>query len=174
VHTVAGVRWVGSETSGPQAAPGSLNAAGIRHEDVERLSFADASFDLVVSNDVLEHVDDPQRAAAEMLRVLRPGGVLLMTIPFHTTLDRNRRRAKVTAKGLEHYLPDVYHGNPVSDDGSLVFTDFGWEFLDEMRALGYAGVALHTYWAEARGYLGVGQHYIRAVKPHRPVDEVTT
>jgi GT2 family glycosyltransferase/ubiquinone/menaquinone biosynthesis C-methylase UbiE/glycosyltransferase involved in cell wall biosynthesis len=171
VHNVAGVRWVGSEYFGPQAAPGSISAAGIRHEDVERLSFADASFDLVVSNDVLEHVDDPQRAAAEMLRVLRPGGVLLMTVPFHTALDRNRRRAKVTGTGLVHYLPEVYHGNPVSDDGSLVFTDFGWEFLDEMSALGYADVALHTYWAEARGYLGVGQHYIRAVKPHRPVDE---
>jgi GT2 family glycosyltransferase/glycosyltransferase involved in cell wall biosynthesis/SAM-dependent methyltransferase len=159
-----GARWTGSEYLGPSVERGSVNEAGIRHEDVERLSFGDTSFDLVVSNDVLEHVDDPQKALSEIFRVLRPGGVLLMTIPFHTDLAKDRRRAKMTDGGIVHYMPEAYHGNPVSEDGSLVFTDFGWEFLDEMRAAGYAEVALHLYWDESRGYLGVGQHYIRAVK----------
>jgi hypothetical protein len=53
----------------------------------------------------------------------------------------------------------------VSSDGSLVFVDFGWEFLDRMRASGYADVALHVYWDESRGYYGVGEHYIKAMKP---------
>jgi SAM-dependent methyltransferase len=59
----------------------------------------------------------------------------------------------------------------VSDEGSLVFTDFGWEFLEQMRQAGFADVALHIYWAESRGYLGVGQHYIRAVKSGRSYAE---
>jgi SAM-dependent methyltransferase len=125
----------------------------------------------VVSNDVLEHVDEPARALGEIWRVLRPGGVLLLTVPFHTGMDGSVRRAKVTEAGLVHYLPEVYHGNPVSDDGSLVFTDFGWELLDDMRAAGYAEVAMHIYWDESRGYYGVGQHYIRAVKPRPPIDQ---
>lgn len=40
----------------------------------ERLPFADGSFDAVVSTDALHHVDHPERAAAEIVRVLRPGG----------------------------------------------------------------------------------------------------
>jgi GT2 family glycosyltransferase/ubiquinone/menaquinone biosynthesis C-methylase UbiE len=164
VRSVPGARFVGSEYLGPDVQPGSVDARGLRHEDVERLSFPDASFDLVVSNDVLEHVDEPRKALAEILRVLRPGGTLLMTIPFHTNLERGVRRAKVTPNGLRHYLPEVYHGNPISEQGSLVFTDFGWDFLDEMRDLGYADVALHIYWDESRGYFGVGQHYLKATK----------
>lgn len=163
-RSVPNGRFVGSEYLGPSAQPGSVDGAGIRHEDVERLSFAAASFDLVVSNDVLEHVDDPARALAEIGRVLRPGGVLLLTVPFHTGMENSVRRAKVTEGGLVHYLPEVYHGNPVSDDGSLVFTDFGWDLLGDIRAAGFDEVAMHVYWDESRGYLGVGQHYIRAVK----------
>ena len=114
---------------------------------------------------MLEHRERPLKALQEMLRVLRPGGVLMMTVPFHTGLTENRRRAEVTATGVVHHLPASYHGNPVSDEGSLVFTDFGWEFLEQMREAGFANVALHIYWAESRGYLGVGQHYIRATRP---------
>ena len=165
VRTLPGTNWVGSEYLGPSIAGGTVDEAGIRHEDVERLSFADGRFDLVVSNDVLEHVNDPARALAELFRVLRPGGVMLMTVPFHVALEQNRRRAEVGGSGIVHHLPAEYHGNPVSDEGSLVFTDFGWEFLEQMRAAGFSEVALHTYWAESRGYLGVGQHYIRAMKP---------
>lgn len=43
---------------------------------------ADESFDSVLSNQVLEHVDDAERVVAEMFRVLRPGGHLCVTVPF--------------------------------------------------------------------------------------------
>lgn len=46
------------------------------------LPFADASFDLVMSQAVLEHVPDPQRAVDEMERVLRPGGLLWVEAAF--------------------------------------------------------------------------------------------
>jgi SAM-dependent methyltransferase len=45
--------------------------------NIERLPFDDASFDLAVANWVLYHVADPRRAAAEIARVLRPGGRLV-------------------------------------------------------------------------------------------------
>jgi ubiquinone/menaquinone biosynthesis C-methylase UbiE len=47
----------------------------------ERLPFADASFDCVFCIETLEHVDDERAALAEIRRVLRPGGALLLTIP---------------------------------------------------------------------------------------------
>ncbi len=50
--------------------------------DVTGLPFPDASFEAVVAQQVLEHVYDPAAAAREMQRVLRPGGVLLVSAPF--------------------------------------------------------------------------------------------
>lgn len=48
-----------------------------RECDVQDLPFDDDSFDIVVANHMLYHVPDPDRALAEMARVLRPGGTLL-------------------------------------------------------------------------------------------------
>lgn len=50
-------------------------------EDAETLPFSNASFDLVLSSEVLEHLLNPMKAAIEALRVLRPGGVFVMTVP---------------------------------------------------------------------------------------------
>jgi len=48
----------------------------------QQLPFADDSFDAVFSLDVLEHVNDPFRCAAEIRRVLKPGGYLYLDLPF--------------------------------------------------------------------------------------------
>jgi SAM-dependent methyltransferase len=51
-----------------------VNGAG------ERLPFRDASFDLAIAWDVVEHVHDPALLLAELARVLRPGGRVLLTV----------------------------------------------------------------------------------------------
>ncbi|SVE33841.1 uncharacterized protein METZ01_LOCUS486695, partial [marine metagenome] len=50
-------------------------------EDIQNLSFADSSFDLVFSNHVLEHVPDDKQAVAETARILKNGGVAIITLP---------------------------------------------------------------------------------------------
>jgi SAM-dependent methyltransferase len=52
-----------------------VNAAG------ERLPFADQSFDLILSHEVIEHVHDDGAAVAEMVRALKPGGRLVLFCP---------------------------------------------------------------------------------------------
>lgn len=47
----------------------------------EALVFEDASFDVVISNDVLEHVQIPQEVFKQTARVLKPGGLMVFTIP---------------------------------------------------------------------------------------------
>jgi len=59
-----------------------------RVEDIHNLSFADESIGTVVSCETLEHVHDPLRAMREVYRVLKPGGVAVitsvMTFPIHS------------------------------------------------------------------------------------------
>ncbi len=54
--------------------------------DVQALPFADGSFDLVVSLETLEHVPDPNRGLAELVRVTRPGGRLILSGPNYLNL----------------------------------------------------------------------------------------
>ena len=57
------------------------------------LPFDDASFDAVLSLDVYEHVTDDAAALAETRRVLRPGGILIATVPCHPSLYSEHDRA---------------------------------------------------------------------------------
>lgn len=69
----------------------------------EELPFQDQSFDGVVSIAVLEHVRDPFRAAAEMIRVLKPGGDLLYCVPFLQPLHGYPHHYyNMTHQGLRH------------------------------------------------------------------------
>jgi SAM-dependent methyltransferase len=47
----------------------------------ERLPFADAAFDRVICTETLEHVDDDSVLARELSRVLKPGGILAVSVP---------------------------------------------------------------------------------------------
>ncbi|HET7406711.1 MAG TPA: methyltransferase domain-containing protein [Mycobacteriales bacterium] len=49
--------------------------------DAYALPFPDASFDRVVAAEILEHIPDDTRAMAELVRVLRPGGLAAITVP---------------------------------------------------------------------------------------------
>lgn len=110
----------------------------LRREDVTDLSFADRSIDALASLDVLEHVPDYRRALAQYARVLRPGGTLLMTVPFYSGQADNVELARVGGDGaIEHLQPPEFHGDPLSG-GVLCFHHFGWELLAQMRAAGFA------------------------------------
>lgn len=111
----------------------------VRREDVTALSLATASVDAVVTMDVLEHVPDYQKAIAEFARVLRPGGVLVLTVPFYADNARSSLLARVDAAGRVEQLqqPPEYHGDPLSG-GVLCFHHFGWDMLDAIRQTGFA------------------------------------
>ena len=63
--------------------PGTLSRSRVvdAWADALALPFADGSFDSLLCNEVLEHVTDPARLLGEAARVLRPGGVLVLSTP---------------------------------------------------------------------------------------------
>lgn len=58
--------------------------------DIEAMPFADASFATVVCTEVLEHVPYPDKALAEMRRVLKPGGLLIGSVPCRSLIWKLR------------------------------------------------------------------------------------
>lgn len=58
----------------------------VQRVDMLQMQFADQSFDLVIANHVLEHVDDDVRALKEIRRVLKPGGYAILQTPYSAKL----------------------------------------------------------------------------------------
>ena len=113
----------------PDVPPGSFKD-GIRCENLEEQTFADASFDLVVTSDVFEHVLDPARGFSEIARTLCPGGAHVFTVPWFWWKETLVRATRGEDGKIRHLEPADYHGNPIDEKGSLVITEWGPELCD--------------------------------------------
>ena len=60
--------------------PASARAEAVKGDALD-LPFADGAFDCVIASEILEHVPEDGRAIAELVRVLKPGGTLAVTVP---------------------------------------------------------------------------------------------
>jgi ubiquinone/menaquinone biosynthesis C-methylase UbiE len=84
VATDVSLRWlVLAQKRLSESAAGNVELVACA---AEALPFSDESFDVVAASDVIEHVEDPRRFAAESARVLRPGGVLFLATPNRYSL----------------------------------------------------------------------------------------
>ena len=121
--------------------PGQLRD-GVQCQDVQRLTFPQASFDLCTATEVFEHVADDRLAFREMLRVLKPGAHLLFTVPMHN-VERTVDRARLVDGRVEHLLAPEYHGDRLRGPGSvLCFRNYGLDILGRLRAAGFGGVCI--------------------------------
>ena len=113
----------------PEIVPGSQSPDGVRSENMESMSFADNTFEIFISQDVLEHVFHPRQAILETLRVLAPGGIHIFTAPMFSSIEKSIRRAELLETGeIRHLAPPEYHGNPVGDGKALVTWLYGKDF----------------------------------------------
>jgi len=66
------------------------------HFDIQDIPFADNSFDVVICNHVLEHVDNDIKAMKELYRILRPGGYAILQVPQDTNRDTTYEDSSIT------------------------------------------------------------------------------
>ena len=81
----------------------------------EMLPYRDACFDKVYCSEVLEHVIDPDRIVAEMIRVLKPCGTLILSIPNEHLIDRIKSLIAMTGFYRQIFSSDGYESPRVNE-----------------------------------------------------------
>jgi hypothetical protein len=142
--------YLGSEYTADAEAASKLYPIPVI--DVMRSGLPDEVFDLIVSNEVLEHVPDLDAALRDSARILKAGGTLLATFPFGRETSI---RAVAEADGIRFLAPPEYHGNPVDPErGSLVFQIPGWDILSRARAAGFQDARITYASSRRKAYTG--------------------
>ena len=75
-----------------------------RLDDLAKLPFADASARTVICRGALEHAFEPRRAMAEMQRILKPGGVLFVSVPGNRSLSGGNHFWHFTPQALQQLM----------------------------------------------------------------------
>jgi len=111
---------------------------GIRCENVECLTFANESFDLITSTDVFEHVEDDIRGFREIARVLKPGGAFIFTVPLDETSPTLIRGKRAADGSIHHLAPPEYHGDPMRGMTVYTWRTYGIDITDRLAQAGLA------------------------------------
>lgn len=101
----------GVDVDPARVAEASVTLPNIRVGSAEALPYPDEHFDIILANEVFEHVDDDRAATHEAWRVLKPGGKLVLFVPnrwypFETHGFYWRGRYHYGNIPLVNYLPD--------------------------------------------------------------------
>jgi SAM-dependent methyltransferase len=135
-QTLASLPALRSSNFHDPSAPGEWTPDS-PHEDLMRLTYANAAFDLVLTSETLEHVPNLRQALGEIHRVLKPGGYHLFTVPVRPGVDQTYARATLADDGsLLVLTPPLLH-HPGGDVGYPVFTEIGDDFPDLLQQAGF-------------------------------------
>lgn len=100
---------------------------GYKNIDLHYQNFEDESFDLVVTQDVFEHLPYPELAIKEIARTLKKGGYFISTIPLVNKFKPTQQWAELVDGELKFFYEPDYHGNPIDPKGSPVFWHYGYD-----------------------------------------------
>ena len=106
----------------------------VTNQNLEKLTFPDNSFDLFITQDVFEHINEPEKALKEIYRCLKPGGCHIFTVPIYPFIE-TRSRIKLENGRAVPVMEEQYHGNPIDKKGALVTYDWGGDIARKIDSL---------------------------------------
>lgn len=149
----------------PGHPPGTV-VSGFRNEDLAHQTFADGSFDLVLTQDVLEHVYEPAAVFVEIARTLRPGGAHVFSVPLVNKHRPSQVWAVRGSDGAPRFLhTPEFHGNPVDPRGAPVTMHWGFDIVEHIRTATGLDTEIHTLDELAHG---VRAEYIEILVTRKP------
>lgn len=149
----------------PDIECGTAASVGeVRCENIECLTFPNETFDIFITQDVFEHVMNPELAFAEISRVLHNGGKHIFTIPWYPQYPKSTQRVRVEHGNLIYMSEPIYHGNPISPDGSIVTYDWGLDLIDFIYRC--AGMTTMVYQHKDRA-LGLDAEFLHVFISHK-------
>lgn len=146
------INYISSEYFGDAHKSGEM-VNGILHVNLLDTHFEDNTFNVVLSSDVMEHIPDPYQAFREIHRILAPGGVHFFTVPFYQTHYFDEKRAEIIDGQLVHHMEPMYHLDPLSPNGILVYNIFSIEMILNLSKIGYR-TTMHKLYDLRYGILG--------------------
>ena len=117
----------------PNLKPGQL-VGNMQFEDIQSLSFGDNSFDLVLTQDVFEHIKDPDLGFTEIYRVLKPGGFHVFTVPFE---NREKTIKRIDKNNKILINPVIHHNDNIRVRGPIVYNDFGYNLIEKLNNMNF-------------------------------------
>jgi SAM-dependent methyltransferase len=145
---------VSSEYFGSEHRSGEM-VDGILHQDLQRTSFEDGTFDIIITAEVLEHVPDALAAERELMRILKPGGIYCFTVPFLPAHDHDLVLADIDEQGkIRHFAEPQFHSDPLRPEGILVYRLFSFNDLKQrFEAMGHEFKS-YRFWSDSLGIIG--------------------
>ena len=95
--------------------------------DLKSMQFKDESFDLIICNHVLEHIEDDRRALKEMYRVLKKGGIAILQVPINI----NRKQTFEDFNITSHQQREKYFGQYDH------VREYGLDFKERIEEIGF-------------------------------------
>lgn len=113
---------------------------GVLCQDVQKLTFDDAEFDICTSTEVFEHVPDDISGYKEVCRVLKDDGVFFFTVPLYDE-EKTVERATIKDGEIVYLMEPEYHDDSIRGVGKvLVFHDYGQDIVDRLLCAGFSSV----------------------------------
>lgn len=128
---------------------------GFRNENLENLTFKNESFDLVITQDVLEHIYHPEIAFKEIARILAKGGAHIFTVPIINKHKNTEIWATLNSDGSPNFLHKIeYHGNPVDPFGSPVTMHWGFDIVNCIEKASGLKTDIFSWYDKNLGIMG--------------------
>ena len=143
----------------PTARDSGVYTNGVQFADGHALPYATGAFGSVYSNSVVEHIPDPHQVLPELSRVLRPGGLLILTVPsdkFRGLLDGvtsapNPQAAEAYATHIDTLLAHHHYHTP--NEWRALYDAVG---LDLIEARYYISPETEQKWDQMNREYGIG------------------